>query len=115
MHHKSLSGLAEDAKAVWAWVQQRTQPPPSQQQEQGANTPSAPVSVYLYGQSLGSAVALGLAHHLATTQQQGGGDGAGEGEGEGQCDDAGAALASTEPDADVWASEARGGVGLAGG
>lgn len=48
------TGLLLDAQAVWQWVQERTI---------GGGTNST-ASVYIYGHSLGSGVAVRLASHL---------------------------------------------------
>jgi len=52
----SEAGLGLDARAVWAWVQERVGG--KEGGKEGAN-------VYLYGHSLGSSVALGLAQYLS--------------------------------------------------
>jgi abhydrolase domain-containing protein 12 len=56
----SEAGLAEDAKAVYRWVEERVMVG-----GRGGGGGGGGVNVYVYGQSLGSSVALGLAHHLS--------------------------------------------------
>ncbi len=65
----SEAGLAEDARAVWEWVQERVLPGGGQGNGNGNGNGSSrhTANVYVYGHSLGSSVALGLAHHLSST------------------------------------------------
>ncbi|GAB5033545.1 monoacylglycerol lipase abhd12 [Nannochloropsis oceanica] len=52
----SEAGLGLDARAVWTWVQEKVG---------GKEGEGGPANIYLYGHSLGSGVALGLAHYLS--------------------------------------------------
>lgn len=75
-----------DARAVWAWVQQHTQPsnPNAPPGEEGGGRGAT--SVYVYGQSLGAAVAVRLASELAAAEEQ---DKEEEQEQEGRCEGGG--------------------------